>query len=276
MDGTQYRCVVTGDGGTAESNAATLTVNAEDILMLSAAAKDGKVIVSWEKPDGYDITGYELYAAEGDFTGSDTPILIPDGDTTSYTVENLPDGTALVNGKTYTFYLIALYAQNGGSGEIKSNEVAAIPNTLYDLTVENGGTGATVSGEYATQNEVAIHAGTKENSLFLGWTASGNVTFADASSPDTTFIMPEEDITITATWHTHSWSTEWSSDGTNHWHSCSGCKETKDQAAHSFEWVIDQEATATQAGSKHEECTVCGYAKAKVEIPATGQGGTSD
>lgn len=142
--------------------------------------------------------------------------------------------------------------------------------------MENGGTGATVSGEYAAQNEVAIHAGTKENSLFLGWTASGNVTFADASSPDTTFIMPEEDITITATWHTHSWSTEWSSDGTNHWHSCSGCKETKDQAAHSFEWVIDQEATATRAGSKHEECTVCGYAKAKVEIPATGQGGTSD
>lgn len=40
-----------------------------------------------------------------------------------------------------------------------------------------------------------------------------------------------------------------------------------------FEWVIDKEATATEAGSKHEECTVCGYEKAAVEIPATG---TSD
>ena len=39
---------------------------------------------------------------------------------------------------------------------------------------------------------------------------------------------------------------------------------------HTFEWVIDKEATATEAGSKHEECTVCGYAKAAVEIPATG------
>lgn len=37
-----------------------------------------------------------------------------------------------------------------------------------------------------------------------------------------------------------------------------------------FEWVIDKEATAAEAGSKHEECTVCGYAKAAVEIPATG------
>ena len=275
MNGTQYRCVVTGAGGEVNSSAVTLTVNEEYVLTISAIAKDGNVIVSWEKPDGYDITGYELYVAEEDFAGSATPILIPDGDTITYTVENLPDGTALVNGKTYTFYLIALYAQDGGSGEIKSNEGTAIPNTLYLLTVENGGNGATVSGEYAAKNEVTIHAGTKENSVFLGWTASGDVTFADASSPDTTFIMPEENITITANWHTHSWSTEWSSDGTNHWHSCSGCKEKQDQAAHSFEWVIDQEATATQGGSKHEECTVCGYAKAKIEIPAAGQDGGS-
>ena len=34
--------------------------------------------------------------------------------------------------------------------------------------------------------------------------------------------------------------------------------------------MIDKEATATTRGSKHEECTVCGYKKAAVEIPATG------
>lgn len=39
---------------------------------------------------------------------------------------------------------------------------------------------------------------------------------------------------------------------------------------HTYEWVTDKEATATEAGSKHEKCTVCGYAKASVEIPATG------
>ena len=43
-----------------------------------------------------------------------------------------------------------------------------------------------------------------------------------------------------------------------------------DIAAHTFKWITDEEATATEAGSKHEECTVCGYAKAAVEIPATG------
>lgn len=30
------------------------------------------------------------------------------------------------------------------------------------------------------------------------------------------------------------------------------------------------EATATEKGSKHEECEICGYKNAAVEIPATG------
>lgn len=33
---------------------------------------------------------------------------------------------------------------------------------------------------------------------------------------------------------------------------------------HTFEWKTDKEATQTEAGSKHEECAVCGYAKEAV------------
>ena len=69
--------------------------------------------------------------------------------------------------------------------------------------------------------------------------------------------------------HTHSYGSEWKYDATNHWHECS-CGDKDDVAAHSFKWVVDKEATATQKGSKHEECKVCGYKKAAVEIPATG------
>lgn len=68
----------------------------------------------------------------------------------------------------------------------------------------------------------------------------------------------------------HKAGTEWKSDGTNHWNECVNCGEKMNEAAHDFEWVTDKEATATEAGSKHEKCTVCGYAKAAVEIPATG------
>ena len=42
------------------------------------------------------------------------------------------------------------------------------------------------------------------------------------------------------------------------------------EAAHTYKGLPDKEATASQAGSKHEECSVCGYAKAAVKIPAAG------
>ena len=61
----------------------------------------------------------------------------------------------------------------------------------------------------------------------------------------------------------------WHSDETNHWNICE-CGKMLNEAAHTYEWVTDKDATATEAGSKHEECKICGYQKAAVEIPATG------
>ena len=83
------------------------------------------------------------------------------------------------------------------------------------------------------------------------------------------YTMTIETIPATGGEHTHSYGSEWKNDATNHWHECS-CGDKADNAAHDFKWVVDKEATATQKGSKHEECRVCGYKKAAVEIPATG------
>ena len=69
--------------------------------------------------------------------------------------------------------------------------------------------------------------------------------------------------------------TGWHSDETNHWNTCE-CGEKLNEAAHTFEWVTDKEATSTETGSKHEKCTVCGYEKAAVEIPATGTPSDTD
>ena len=83
------------------------------------------------------------------------------------------------------------------------------------------------------------------------------------------YTMTIETIPATGGEHTHSYGSDWKNDATNHWHECS-CGDKADKAAHDFKWVVDKEATATQKGSKHEECKVCGYKKAAVEIPATG------
>ena len=72
--------------------------------------------------------------------------------------------------------------------------------------------------------------------------------------------------------HTHSYGSEWKNDAENHWHECS-CGDKKDTAAHTAgEWIIDTPATATTSGSKHKECTVCGYTMTTETIPATGGG----
>ena len=84
------------------------------------------------------------------------------------------------------------------------------------------------------------------------------------------YMMATETIPATGCGeHTHSYGSDWKYDADNHWHECS-CGDKADKAAHDFKWVVDKEATATQKGSKHEECKVCGYKKAAVEILATG------
>ena len=84
------------------------------------------------------------------------------------------------------------------------------------------------------------------------------------------YMMATETIPATGGGeHTHSYGSDWKYDVDNHWHECS-CGDKADKAAHDFKWVVDKEATATQKGSKHEECKVCGYKKAAVEILATG------
>ena len=84
------------------------------------------------------------------------------------------------------------------------------------------------------------------------------------------YMMATETIPATGGGeHTHSYGSDWKYDADNHWHECS-CGDKADKAAHDFKWVVDKEATATHKGSKHEECKVCGYKKAAVEIPATG------
>lgn len=68
---------------------------------------------------------------------------------------------------------------------------------------------------------------------------------------------------------------EWLSDDSTHWHRCA-CGDKIDEAAHTFEWVVDKAPTATEVGSKHQQCTVCGHALPAVEIPTAAIVGYSD
>ena len=71
--------------------------------------------------------------------------------------------------------------------------------------------------------------------------------------------------------HTHEYDATWTYDATQHWRECTAHDGAKtDEAAHTAgDWIIDTPATATTAGSRHKECTVCGYVTGTEVIPTT-------
>lgn len=145
--------------------------------------------------------------------------------------------------------------------------------TTYNLTTQVNGGHGTISASKA-----GLAAGSHETIVFTpdsGYeidTVTVNGVKAEVLS-NTLEVIMDADKTVIVTYksipHIHNHGADWKSDADNHWHECP-CGDRKDTAAHTFKWVIDKEATATARGSKHEECTVCGYKKAAVEIPATG------
>ena len=153
------------------------------------------------------------------------------------------------------------------------------PVTTYSLTTQVNGGHGTISA-----SKTGLTAGSTETITFtpeVGYeidTVTVNGT-ATSVSGNTLNVTMNENKTVIVTYkatgggeHTHSYGSEWKNDADNHWHECS-CGDKTDVAAHTAsDWIIDTPATATTSGSKHKECTVCGYTMTTETIPATGGG----
>ncbi|MDD3403320.1 MAG: LPXTG cell wall anchor domain-containing protein [Hespellia sp.] len=154
-------------------------------------------------------------------------------------------------------------------------EVFKITSTKASLTNVKTVVNDTVTSYYAANDtEVTVSANVAETGMVFDKWVSSDIIFEEVGNSTTTFRMPAKEVAVEATYkdepHTHTAGTEWYKDNTNHWHLCTaGDNEKMDISVHSFgDWVIDKEATATTAGSKHREC-VCGQIET-TEIPATG------
>ena len=156
----------------------------------------------------------------------------------------------------------ALNGVGEDSGTPGSNQIAAVDTKSLNSNIcgsYNGGhTLSKVDAKEAThlaEGNIEYWLCTKCGCYFSDANGSTAIAAADVVIPKTAE-------------HTAD-STGWHSDADNHWNTCE-CGEKLNLSGHSFTWVIDREATAEEKGSKHEQCTVCGYAKAAVEIPVGG------
>ena len=152
-----------------------------------------------------------------------------------------------------------------GLGDFTANGT----NYTYTLQNDSGATSTLVTAVSGNGEPVSI------NGQALSTGGSATVAIPNSGTTDIVVVIGAKTYTLTILRNSGTGGnecgggSEWKYDADNHWHECS-CGDKADKAAHDFKWIVDKEATATQNGSKHEECKVCGYKKAAVEIPATG------
>ena len=110
----------------------------------------------------------------------------------------------------------------------------AVPVTTYTVRFNaNGGTGtmADVTGVPAGAYTLPANGFTAPaGKQFKGWSTDASGAVIEGTTYNVT-----GDVTLYAIWenkpHTHTYSTEWSTDSANHWHECS-CGDKKDLAPH--------------------------------------------
>ena len=140
--------------------------------------------------------------------------------------------------------------------------------------------GTVVTYYYKNKNEEHTHNLTLVAAKAATCTTAGNSAYYTCDGCDKWFedatgsveITDKTSVKIPAPGHTAG--TEWKSDDTNHWHECTvaGCGviiESTKSAHTASDWIIDTPATATTAGTKHKECTVCNKVLETETIPAT-------
>ena len=96
-------------------------------------------------------------------------------------------------------------------------------------------------------------------------TTGGSSTGSTDTTPTQTTDSTNTESSDTTPVHEHNVSTSWTTDETNHWHTCDGCDEIFDLGAHTFgEYRVIKEASFEETGLKERKCTVCEKSETEV------------
>lgn len=191
---------------------------------------EGSLMLKIDGKKDKDVTSVFLLVSRDEtppvLTLSD-PVFFADRDTGEYAVTGTADaGSEIVYGKTsqsaaqsvtagsdghFTVSGVLRGADNTGvlflsakdsAGNESTRQLALITRqTRYAVTV-NGSYAAQNSGagNYAAGSVVTVRAGSRSGYTFNGWTSGSNVVFGDVNAAETTFTMPDGNVTVTANW----------------------------------------------------------------------------
>lgn len=214
-------------------------------------------VAGWEpKTGGFSGTNTEGNIqncnAAGTVTGSH-PTIAPGG-FIGYDNNGTTAGCAFDKKKNPSLNAVGADSGTPGSNQIKAADTTSLLSNICGSYL-GGHTLSKVDRKEATH--------LTEGNIQYWVCANCGGYFSDASGAN---MITSLDVVIAKSAEHTADRTGWHSDADNHWNTCE-CGEKINQSGHSFTWVIDKEATSTEKGSKHEQCTVCNYAKTAVEIP---------
>lgn len=142
--------------------------------------------VDWEEVG--DITISVVFGmVKAEAAVIEAPLLFTEGDTTS------------------AYGLLGAYGSHDLVDVIAAPTVSSSSSSEseFAVIVVGGGTGATATGlTFAAGETVTINAGVAADAdyVFAGWTVSGGADLDNANAAETTFEMPANEVTVTATW----------------------------------------------------------------------------
>lgn len=185
-------------------------------LMLKIDGKQGEDVTSVFLLVSRDVTPPVLTLSD--------PIFFADQDTGAYIITGMADAGSEIlygeNGRTQaagdgSFAIhdklederetnASLYLRaKDSAGNLSAQQLALITRqTRYAVTVNGSSYDAQNSGagSYAAGSVVTVRAGSRSGYTFSGWTSGSNVVFDDPNAEETTFIMPDGSVTVTANW----------------------------------------------------------------------------
>lgn len=249
----------TGGEGTDAINTMGGSENSGDMI-ISGGEFNGDIVLGNKNKSGgtLDISGSAVI--NGSIVNTNMDDITISGGTVSGTVSNTGAGATEITGGAFAVQpSIDLIADSAAvASYTKSGENAKyyIGAEIIAEAVKDAAEGDTIE---VISGDVALDV--TNGGVTVTNKGDGNVTVNDTE-------VPKDESTTT---HTHEYTYKYDENG--HWQECS-CGDKTAVEEHTFgEWVTDKEATATEAGSKHRECTVCGYTETEA-IAAIGTSST--
>ena len=240
VDGGSNFLTVTADGANSitvtrmdKTTGNEITPDSEGSYPLPAF--EGSLMFKIDGKQGMDVTSVFLLVSRDEtppmLTLAD-PVFFADQETGDYTVTGTADaGSEIIYGKTSQSATQSVTADSNGrftvsgmlnkekntgilflsakdsAGNESTQQMAMITRqTRYAVTVNNSYADASGAGSYAAGRVVTVSAGNRSGYTFNGWTTDSGVAFDDANAAETTFIMPDGNVTVTANWSKNSGS----------------------------------------------------------------------